>query len=98
MIIKKLIEWKQMKPWYVKIPVGICLYILNLLLALDFMVSAFIGVDPRLSISALIGIRLTRNPQHVILGKLPSAVQNYFLEAASWWNYTYPPINRSIWT
>ena len=97
-MIKELIRLKRDGMIWQKVPAGLLLYVLNLILALDFALAAILGSDPRLSVSALLGIRLRKNPQHLILGKLPVMLKRHLLESASWWNYRYPPVNRSIWT
>lgn len=97
-MIQELIQLKREGRIWQKVPAGILLYILNLLLAADFAIAAIFGSDPRLSVSALLGIRLKKNPQHLILSKLPSIVKEHIEESSSWWNHDYPPVNRSIWT
>lgn len=97
-MIPELIAAKRYgKNWGKKILAGIALYLLNLCLAVDFLIATVFGSDPRLSVSALLGIRLHRNPQHLILSRLPRKMKDHFLESASWWGMDYPLVNRSIW-
>jgi hypothetical protein len=97
-MILKLIEKKRNGRFPVRYLAGLWLYLLNLLLVLDFAIAGIAGADPRLSVSALLGIRLARNPQHPILSRLPQGAKAHLQESASWWQNDYPPVNRSIWT
>jgi hypothetical protein len=97
-MIKELIKAKSESGVIASIGAGLALYLLNLLLAIDFLLASLLGGDPRLSVSALLGIRLYHNPHHAVLSKLPESLKDHFLYSASWWAYEYPSINRSIWT
>lgn len=72
------------------------LWISNLLLVLDFAVAALVGFDPRLSVSAVLGIYLHR--KKISLKFLPKVFREHCLSSASWWDYKFPVINRSIWS
>ena len=97
-LVVAIIQQKKADSVVRRLFAGACLYVLNLLLVLDFLGSAVLGADPRLSVSALLGIRLHRNPQGWLWRVLPKKFQDHCLESASWWSYTYPSVNRSIWS
>jgi hypothetical protein len=101
-MIQDLVGRKGSAPFVVRVGLGIVLYMLNLLLVLDFLLASLIGADPRLSVSALLGIRMHR--ASLALGKpgwlekvLPEWFVQHCLLSASWWAFKYPSINRSIW-
>lgn len=72
------------------------LYIFNWLLLLDYAATTLIGYDPRLSVSTVLGIYLKQGK--ISLKWLPKPFRDHCLEAAYWWNYKFPVVNRSLWT
>lgn len=97
-MIKDLIYRKSNGNIFMRVVAGVGLYAMNILLVLDFLAATVIGGDPRLSVSALLGIRLHKNMDHPVLSRLPMWFRDHILQSASWWGYTYPQVNRSIWT
>lgn len=97
-MITDLILRKQTGSVPQRIGAGALLYLLNWLLCLDFLLATALGFDPRLSVSAGLGIRLHRRPTSLLGKLLPGAFKQHCLQSAAWWGYAYPAVNRSIWT